>query len=32
MPEFIEIEGHGYAVYEHASGMKVAADIDMTVT
>jgi hypothetical protein len=30
-PEFIEIEGHGYAVYEHASGMKVAADIDITV-
>jgi len=31
-PELIEIEGHGYAVYEHASGMKVAADIDITVT
>lgn len=30
-PELIEIEGHGYAVYEHASGMKVAADIDITV-
>ena len=27
-----EIEGQSYAVYEHASGMRVAADVDVHVT